>query len=153
MTEEEFVLMVLQKTIGPMLLITLFSLAGSVFLALCVYNDAKIRGNDNAVMWAVLSGFFNIVALIYIIVAVSSKSKPVACMRCHNLIPPGYVGCPVCGLPLANRTPPPEMLDGYKNRRTVFLILFIAFTVISILAAIWWVADFSRFMLEAPIYY
>ena len=58
MPEEQFVLEVLEKTIGPMLLIMLFSLAGSLFLALCVYNDAKARGNDNAVMWAVLSGFF-----------------------------------------------------------------------------------------------
>ena len=84
MPEEQFVLEVLEKTIGPMLLIMLFSLAGSLFLALCVYNDAKARGNDNAVMWAVLSGFFNIVALVYIIVAVSSKPKAVICPRCRT---------------------------------------------------------------------
>ena len=54
MSEEEFVFEILGQTIGPMLLIMLFSLAGSVFLALCVYNDAKARNNDSAVMWAVL---------------------------------------------------------------------------------------------------
>lgn len=44
MPEEQFVLEVLEKTIGPMLLIMLFSLAGSLFLALCVYNDARRGG-------------------------------------------------------------------------------------------------------------
>lgn len=79
MSEEEFVFEILGQTIGPMLLIMLFSLAGSVFLALCVYNDAKARNNDSAVMWAVLSGFFNIVALVYIIVALASKPKALVC--------------------------------------------------------------------------
>lgn len=153
MPEEQFVLEVLEKTIGPMLLIMLFSLAGSLFLALCVYNDAKARGNDNAVMWAVLSGFFNIVALVYIIVAVSSKPKAVICPRCRNMIPPGYAGCPVCGLSLPDRTLPPELLEGYKRRRLVFLILFITLYVITLLIAVWWALDFVRLMAEAPLYY
>lgn len=153
MPEEQFVLEVLEKTIGPMLLIMLFSLAGSLFLALCVYNDAKARGNDNAVMWAVLSGFFNIVALVYIIVAVSSKPKAVICPRCRNMIPPGYAGCPVCGLPLPDRTLPPELLEGYNRRRLVFLILFITLYVITLLIAVWWALDFVRLMAEAPLYY
>ena len=153
MPEEQFVLEVLEKTIGPMLLIMLFSLAGSLFLALCVYNDAKARGNDNAVMWAVLSGFFNIVALVYIIVAVSSKPKAVICPRCRNMIPPGYAGCPVCGLPLPDRTLPPELREGYKRRRLVFLILFITLYVITLLIAVWWALDFVRLMAEAPLYY
>ena len=153
MPEEQFVLEVLEKTIGPMLLIMLFSLAGSLFLALCVYNDAKARGNDNAVMWAVLSGFFNIVALVHIIVAVSSKPKAVICPRCRNMIPPGYAGCPVCGLPLPDRTLPPELLEGYKRRRLVFLILFITLYVITLLIAVWWALDFVRLMAEAPLYY
>ena len=153
MPEEQFVLEVLEKTIGPMLLIMLFSLAGSLFLALCVYNDAKARGNDNAVMWAVLSGFFNIVALVYIIVAVSSKPKAVICPRCRHMIPPGYAGCPVCGLPLPDRTLPPELLEGYKRRRLVFLILFITLYVITLLITVWWMLDFVRLMAEAPLYY
>ena len=153
MPEEQFVLEVLEKTIGPMLLIMLFSLAGSLFLALCVYNDAKARGNDNAVMWAVLSGFFNIVALVYIIVAVSSKPKAVICPRCRNMIPPGYACCPVCGLPLPDRTRPPELLEGYKRRRLVFLILFITLYVITLLITVWWMLDFVRLMAEAPLYY
>ena len=143
----------MEKTIGPLLLIMLFALAGSLFLALCVYNDARIRGNDNAVMWAVLSGFFNIVALVYIIVAVSSKPKAVFCPRCHNMIPPGYAGCPVCGLPLPDRTLPPELLEGCKRRRMVFLILFIAAYVITLAITVWWVMDFVRLMMEAPLYY
>ena len=153
MPEEQFVLEVLEKTIGPMLLIMLFSLAGSVFLALCVYNDAKARNNDSAVMWAVLSGFFNIVALVYIIVALASKPKALVCPRCRNTVPAGYAGCPVCGQPFFQAVQTPEAIQAYKRRRMVFLILFISFYVITLLLSFWWAFNFVRLMQEYTLYY
>ena len=45
MSEEEFVFEILGQTIGPMLLIMLFSLAGSVFLAqMCIRDRACTSG-------------------------------------------------------------------------------------------------------------
>ena len=48
---------------------------------------------------------------------------------------------------------PPELLEGYKRRRLVFLILFITLYVITLLIAVWWALDFVRLMAEAPLYY
>lgn len=151
--DEQYVFEVISQSIVPALLMLLLSLAGSLFLALCVYNDAKARGNNSAVMWAVLSGFFNIIALVYIIVAVSSKPKAVICPRCNNWIPAGYAGCPVCGLPPTNQTMPPELLEGYKRRRILFLILFIVAYVITALVTVWWLIDFLLLLEGTALYY
>ena len=52
-----------------LLLISLVLAIGSqVMLALCIYNDAKARGDQNAVLFAVLSGVLGIIpAIIYLV--------------------------------------------------------------------------------------
>ena len=134
----------------PLMLISLISIVCSVFLALCVYNDAKAKNNQNAVMWAVLSGFFNIVALIYIIVQAVSKPKTVYCPRCGNIIPAGYAGCPVCGTPMSmmNMAPAEEQVAKYKKRRWIFLGLFIGFYVLSVIVSVVFMGDFMRQIME-----
>lgn len=62
-------------------------------LALAVYNDARYRGNRNAVLWAVLSGFFVIAGLIYLIVQPASK-RYVVCATCYRPIPSAEPLCP-----------------------------------------------------------
>ena len=118
---------------GLMGLILLEAAAG-VFLGLCVYNDACYRGDSNPVLWGVLSGFFNIVALVYILVQLTSKNKVAFCVRCRTPIPQGYTACPACGMPMVLRGQPVslEQMEGFRRRRKLFLILFIVFFVISI---------------------
>lgn len=105
------------------------AVAGAVFLGLCVYNDARSRRNPNAVIWGVLSGFFEIAALIYLIITMSSKNQPPRCERCGSFLYPGYPGysgapvCPVCGQPVTFL--PPEQAQLYARRRKRYLILWI----------------------------
>ena len=131
------VLQLVMSMLGQLLLVMLMEIAASVFLALCVYNDARARGSDSAVLWAVLSAFFNFVALIYVIVQAVSKPKPVYCYRCGNFVPAGFPSCPVCFAPIAGRAmPAPEEMAVHKKRRTIFLVLFITFYVLAIIAGV-----------------
>ncbi len=111
------------------LLVLLLSVLAAVFLGLCVYNDAQYRRNPNAGVWGVFSGLFSIVALVYLIVALTSKNQPERCLRCGNFLPPSYPGspspavCPVCGQPAPFL--PPEQAALYARRRRRYLILWI----------------------------
>lgn len=133
-----------------MLLAGLLGLLSSVFLAFAVYYDARIRSDSNAVLWAVLSGFFNIVALVYLIVRAASKPKPVYCMRCRNYIPPGYTACPCCGLPVVGAVmpPSPEEIQKMKKRRLLFIILFIALYVVTFVLTFWFIVVFLQGMMD-----
>ena len=103
--ETQLVDTIVRFLLGLLGLILLEAAAG-VFLGLCVYNDACYRGDSNPVLWGVLSGFFNIVALVYIIVQLSSKNKTAFCVQCRAPIPQGYTVCPACGMPLFLRGKP-----------------------------------------------
>lgn len=87
--ETQFMDAIVRFLFGLMALILLEAAAG-VFLGLCVYNDARYRGDSNPALWGVLSGFFNIVALVYILVQLTSKNKVAFCVRCRTPIPQGY---------------------------------------------------------------
>lgn len=147
--ETEVIIEFMEKMMGPLMITSLLGLVASVFLALCVYNDAKVRGNGNAVMWAVLSGLFNIVALIYIIVQAASKPKPVYCMRCGNIVPQGYGFCPVCNTvaPAADILPPEEMAKK-KKMRLIFLILFIVVFAASTVYSVFMMRDMMQFVFD-----
>ena len=99
-------------------LMPLFFLLGigiNVLLGFCVYYDAKFYNDPNAVMWGVLSGFFNIAALIYIIMRVNRQKVPPRCVQCGSFFVPGTLSCTVCGRP--HDVPPPEMMALYNRRR------------------------------------
>lgn len=88
MTEREiteFTLQLIGQFFGVYLLYFLLIIAAGVMLALAVYNDARYRGNRNAVLWAVLSGFFGIAGLIYLIVQLASKRWPASGTWCVRL--------------------------------------------------------------------
>ena len=128
-------------------LISLVSLAGSFFLAFCVYYDALRHRDNNAVLWGVLSGFFNIVALVYIIVKNSKQNQPKRCVRCGNFLPLGSVFCACCGLPHAQEPLPPELDERYAKRSRLHLILWIISIVLTIiLACILFVVFFVQIM-------
>lgn len=81
---------------GPLLLMFIGA-ASAAFLGLCVYNDARVRCDGNAVMWGVLSAFFWIAALVYLCMRSSRKSA--SCPRCRQTYPADFPACPACGLP------------------------------------------------------
>lgn len=56
-----------QSMLLPLVGISLVGIAASIILAFCVYYDARARRDNMAVLWAVLSGFFQIAALVYVI--------------------------------------------------------------------------------------
>ncbi len=112
--------------------IGLFSLIGigsCILLALSVYNDALYRRVENPTMWAVLSGFFNIVVLVYIIIQATKKAAPLRCMQCGDFLHPNSRFCQRCGRPLM--IPSPDELNNYDRRRKLFLWLWIGSSVLS----------------------
>lgn len=105
-----------------------------ILLGFCVYYDARYRKNENAVLWGLLSGLFNIAALVYIIVQISSRPQGVFCSRCGAAIAPGGRFCPRCGRMLHPAAP--EQTEGYNRKRKLFLGLWIGTLVVSILSFI-----------------
>lgn len=97
---EAEVFQVVMRFLGMILGTSVLAIAASVFLGLCVYYDAKARRDSNAALWGVLSGFFNIAALVYIIVKLAVKEKPIYCMRCGRPFPKSLSVCPSCGTPV-----------------------------------------------------
>ena len=148
MTEREiteFTLQLIGQFFGFYLLYFLLIIAAGVMLALAVYNDARYRGNRNAVLWAVLSGFFGIAGLIYLIVQLASK-RYVVCATCYRPIPSAEPLCPVCGAvsPEVYRFSPPELREKQRKRRFLFLFLYIGFMVLAVLLVvglIWYMFD------------
>lgn len=109
--------------------------AGQAFLGLCVYYDARYRGNTNAVMWGVLAGFFQLAGLIYLIITLSGK-KQIACYSCWRPYPTERPVCPYCGMPspLAYAFSPPDEREKQRGRRKLFLIFYISAEVVGILS-------------------
>lgn len=132
---EAEVFQVVLNFLGMILGTSLLAIAASVFLGLCVYYDAKARRDSNAALWGVLSGFFNIAALVYIIVKLAVKEKPIYCVRCGRPFPKSLTVCPACGTPVFGAYAPgmndQVLLEKWKTRRGVFLILFITAFIVS----------------------
>ena len=114
--------------------ISLLGIGSNLLLAFCVYYDAMYRRSENAVLWAVLSGFFNIAALVYIIVQVTKKPQPMRCMQCGEFLVPQSQFCQRCGRPLY--VPSQEQLAVYDKRRRLFLWLFIASMALIVIGTI-----------------
>ncbi|MCI9414460.1 MAG: zinc ribbon domain-containing protein [Clostridiales bacterium] len=125
----EFILMIL--------VVILIGLASQIMLALSVYNDARYRGDNNATLWAVLTGFFNIVGLVYLIVQLTSK-KFLYCGQCGRAVPLSQPVCPACGAPSPEvyRFAPPQQREKQKRNRWIFLWLFVGLTVVTMVATV-----------------
>lgn len=107
-----------------LIILALIAIGSGILLALCVYNDAMYRRDENAVMWAVLSGFFQLAALIYLILHFVEKHKPMRCIQCGEFLVPDSRFCMRCGRQLF--VPAPEQLQMYDKRRRLFFWLWIA---------------------------
>ena len=93
---KQWIMQFIGEMLGIFLLYYVVLIAAQIMLAFCVYNDARYRGNNNAVLWAVLSGFFSIAYLVYLIVQLASK-RFVVCASCYRAIPSDQPLCPTCG--------------------------------------------------------
>lgn len=138
MKEDQIVLKMMMDMLGGMVVIYAMAIAGAVFIGLCVYYDARCRGDDKAALWGVLSGFFSVAALVYLIVKLATKKKPAICARCGYPLPEGYLVCPNCWQPVmvGGRPLTPSLRDKWKRRRTRFLVLFIVCEVLAIIGGI-----------------
>lgn len=128
-----------RKMLLPLSGITVLGIAAALLLAFCVYNDARGRRDKLAVMWGVLSGFFSIAALVYVIVRCVSSQKPSPCIRCGAWVPPGTLYCTSCGQPLLDGAGYPvtqEQLDGYHRRSKILLIAWICVYAVCIVAGV-----------------
>ncbi|MCI8553754.1 MAG: hypothetical protein HFJ80_02255 [Clostridiales bacterium] len=134
MNEDVLIMQMVTAMFVWLFLIMLAGLASSVMLGLCVYNDARYRGDTNAVLWGVLSGFFNIAALVYLIVKLASK-RFLYCSQCGQPLSCAEPVCQCCGAvsPEVHRFSPPEQREKQKRSRLVFLWLFIGLTVLSVI--------------------
>lgn len=139
----------LRRTIFPMIGISLLGLAASLLLAFCVYYDARARRDRMAVMWAVLSGFFPIAALVYVIVRCASKPKFTPCIRCGQWVPPETLFCIHCGQPVLENGRPvdAQALDTYRHRSKILLVVWICVYVVAIIGAVAMVMYFLRDMM------
>lgn len=109
------------------LCLILLMISSQVFLALCIYNDAKYRLDHNAGLWAALSGFNFITAIVYLILRAGSKNKPRRCSFCGAFMAPEGIYCPWCGRMRYLNTP--EDTEKYDRKRKLFLGLWIGSSV------------------------
>lgn len=134
-----------------MVVLSLAGIASRLFLAFCIYNDAKYRQDENAVLWAVLSGFIGFAALVYIIIKVSSKNQFKRCVQCGEAIAPDGQFCPRCGRSRDILTT--EELQKYNKRRKLFLGLWIGFFLLAFIAVAVFIGVFmSNFMFNINHY-
>lgn len=72
-----FALLFCAGCMGAIVMFSLLPVIFTVLIAIWMYNDAKSRGDSNAVAWALLGLIFNIIALVlYLIVRNSARPAP-----------------------------------------------------------------------------
>ncbi len=68
--------------VGVLVVISFLPVLISVLLAIWMYRDAQLRGDPNAVVWALLGLMFNVIGwLIYLIVRGSGPQPPPAAVQ------------------------------------------------------------------------
>ena len=124
--------------IAMMLIGSLLTIASQVLLAVCVYNDAKSRGDQNATLFAVLSGVLGFIpAIIYLVVrSTSGPGTALMCPNCGVVLPAGAFNCPNCGMPHPKARIIPPDADARSRRAKGLLIGWIVSFVLSIVLMI-----------------
>lgn len=130
--------------------IFLADVALAVILGFCVYYHARSVGNRKAAMWGVLSGFFSVAALVYLIVQIASKPKPLYCPRCGCPAASFASACPQCGAPLLPTTDAvDDATAAYLKRRSrILLIAWIVLYAVSLALTILVIRQFINEMFE-----
>lgn len=119
-------------------LIFVVAILSQLALAFCVYYDCKMNGISEAVLWAVLSGFSTIAAIVYLVIRSSNRRKPVTCPVCHIWLQADYFSCPRCGQPrIADGQPlTPALYDIWRRRRRSLFIGWIVSLVLPVVLVV-----------------
>lgn len=127
---EEFYIM---GAVFCMLIMIVCLVLCSVFLGLCVYYDAKSKMNPSATVYGVLCGLFGLIPLIVYLAVRNQSDSSIECPQCKARVFRYMPRCPVCNLDIGSlQYYPSPFIQGYKNKRKVFLILTIVTLVLSI---------------------
>lgn len=119
-------------------LVALFGLAQQVLFGLAAYNDARAKGNPDAVMWGLLVGFLGLIpGIIYLFVRNSNHSY-VVCQSCGFTHMASDFSCPKCGAPGAapNQYANPLVAEQAHRARVLLIIAIILFVISIILSLI-----------------
>ena len=66
---------------GALILLSLLPMIFTVLIAIWMYNDARSRGDSNAIVWAILGLLFNLVGLLIYLVVRESAPRPVVAVQ------------------------------------------------------------------------
>ena len=73
-----FALLFCAGCFGAIVLLSLLPVIFTVLIAIWMYNDAKSRGDSNAVAWALLGLIFNVIGLVLYLIVRGSAQPPAA---------------------------------------------------------------------------
>ena len=135
---------------GLTYIFTLFIMAlgilSSVFLGLCVYNDALSKSRNDGVMWALLCGFLGLIpSIIYLFV----RKDPPTSLPCYNCGYPSHPQiycCPNCNAQKPLWPPVNEFTESKKKKAKNFLIATIVMWAASVVSVIVFVVAIMFFL-------
>lgn len=108
--------------------------AGTVLIALSVYNDAKSKWNPNAAMWAVLVGLLGLIpGIIYLCTRNEPLRRIYVCQNCGWGNPLSARQCGHCGTVLYY---PTEETFRLQKKAKTFLIIGIILWALAIIGMI-----------------
>ena len=83
---------------GGCVIFVVLLLVVNVLILIWVYNDAKSRGMENAVLWLIIVLITGLIGLIIYLI-VRPKGDKVVCPSCSKKRMTGLPRCPHCGNP------------------------------------------------------
>lgn len=108
-------------------------ITGKVFLALAVYQDARSRYNNNALMWGLLVGFFDLIpAIVYLCLRKNLGSGPILCPSCALYYAPFSGACPRCGAPnpAVHMNAYTDLMAAHKKAKNYLTVAIVAWGLV-----------------------
>ena len=118
------------------LIIMTVSILASVFLGLCVYNDALSNSRTDGVMWGLLCGFLGFIPAIIYLVIRKNNSAMTPCPGCGYPSVSQMCNCPNCGAQKPLWPPVNAYTEEKKKKSKNFLITTIVMWAASIVIGI-----------------
>ena len=118
------------------LLLSAVGVLSSVFLGLCVYNDALSNSRDDAVMWGLLCGFLGVIPSIIYLVIRKNNTAVTPCPGCGYPSVSQMFNCPNCGVQKPIWPPVNEFTESKSRKSKNFLIATIVMWAVSFIIGI-----------------
>ncbi|HEX3037694.1 MAG TPA: hypothetical protein VHO94_01710 [Oscillospiraceae bacterium] len=132
---------------GAMIFFSLLYVAFRILLAIAVYNDAQAKGNNEPVMWAVLTGIFGLIPIIiYLCVRNNNRNRLIICQNCGFTHRIAELNCPQCGIanPFSQQFSNPLSQIQQKRANKLLIAAIIVFAVaivLCIISVLWFVTS------------